>query len=280
MRRSTFAPLLAVLFVAVGSAHADVVKVQCPPALAPFLSAAATALREKVELKIFAEGGSSQAIAAVGSDAVQAGVVARAFTSEDRAAFPAKRFEELHLGWQTFAIVVPRDVWEAGVKTLSKEQMTAIYEKRLRNWKDLGGEDRPIKFFQPQQGLGAWEQMAIWLYGDVRRAPLGDFPIVANATDARDSVEFNAGSISILPPQLADGKGIFPLGLKLPDGKVAQPTAADVGAGKFPMARSVSLIAGDRPTGDLHKTFDFFASPEGRSLAEKNGIIPPAAPSN
>jgi ABC-type phosphate transport system substrate-binding protein len=58
------------------------------------------------------------------------------------------------------------------VKAISKKEFAALYEGALGNWKALGGEDRKIKFFNPEQGRGIWELFVTWCYGDIRKAPL------------------------------------------------------------------------------------------------------------
>ena len=65
---------------------------------------------------------------------------------------------------------------------------SAIYEGRIVNWKALGGENQAIQFYCPQPAKSAWERLAVWLYGDVRTAPLGKFELVGEPQEARDQV--------------------------------------------------------------------------------------------
>ncbi len=227
-----------------------------------------------VELKMLVGAGSSQAIAAVGAENVDVAVTSRALTAEDRATFPSRRFEELRIGSEVFALVVAEDVWLSGVHTLTREQMTGIFERKIRNWKQVGGDDREIKFYRPQSGYGAWEEFATWLYDEVRNAPLGDFEIVPTPEDARDSVEFNAGSMTVIAPRYANAKSSFALGIKKPDGRVVQPTEADVETGNYPIMRPVFLVAGNHPADAIKTLFDFFQSATGRASLQKSGLIP------
>ncbi len=68
-------------------------------------------------------------------------------------------------------VVVARTVWESGVHALKREQILGFYENKTRSWKEVGGEDRPMIFFDPAHERGTWEIFAAWLYGDIQRAP-------------------------------------------------------------------------------------------------------------
>ncbi len=260
-------------------ADPEVLRVQGSTAATAVVRAAAPMIKETigVELKIFASGGSSQAIAAVGMEAIDVAVTTRALTPEDRADFPARRYEERRIATQTYALVVAPDVWEAGVRALSSEQMIEIFEGRIANWKAVGGPDRAIKFYRPASGPGAWEEFARWLYEEVRNAPLGKFEIVGSPEDARDSVEFNAGSMSLVPPKYADGRRLFALGIKLKDGKITQPVTADIDSGLYPLARPIFLVAGNQATGAVRKLFDFFLTPSGQEAVLQAGFFPVGA---
>lgn len=255
---------------------ADVLRVQGSATAAQALAPAAPILREElgIDLKIATDAGSSQGIVAVGARTADLALSTRVLTGEDRAGFPEAHFEELQIGTQAVALAVAHDVWQAGVRALTKEQATAIYERQITNWKQLGGEDRPIKFYNPERGHGTWELFVTWLYGDIRRAPFGKFETVPSATDARDSVEFNAGSMSVIPPKFIDGRGIFALGIKLPDGSILQATRTDLGTHKYPLMRPLMLIAGGKPTGATRKVIDFMLSARGQEFVGKAGFFP------
>ncbi len=274
-----FGSAVALTLVAFPAFAADALRVQGSAAATAVVRSAMPAFKAEcgIELKVITDGGSTQAIASVGTGSVDVAVTTRALTAEDRANFPSRRFEERQIASQVFALVVAPDVWSAGVQSLSREQMTKIFEGGIKNWKEVGGADRPIKFYKPQPGPGAWEEFATWLYGEVRNAPLGKFDIVGRSEDARDSVEFNAGSMSIVPPKYANGKTVFALGIKLPDGTITRPVATDVDSGIYPMTRPIFLISGDTLTGSIRRLFDFFQTSRGQEGVEKAGLMPVSA---
>ncbi len=277
MKKAAVLFSLTCMMLAQALIGAEQVTVQGSASLMPVITSLVPLMRTEfgVELRIRAEGGSSHAINAVGLDSIQVALSSRSLTSADRSVFPKKNFTEVQIGTEIFSIVVASDVWNAGLRHLTRDQMAGIYEGRVTNWKALGGEDKALRFYCPQVGKGAWEHLARWLYTDVRQAPLGRFEVEVNESqEARDQVEFHAGGISVVPPRFIDGKRVFALGAQLPDGGVAQANQEGVASGKYPMMRPVYLISGGPPTGGVKRLFDFLLSERGREWVEKAGLLP------
>jgi hypothetical protein len=89
------------------------------------------------------------------------------------------------------------------------------------------------------------------MYGESRKAPTGKWEIVPGGREARDSVAFNAGSISVANPRWVDWKSAYALGIKDDHGAVIAPTVANMQTQKYPFTRGLYLVAGDRPTGNI-----------------------------
>lgn len=274
-RSSSFAVFLSSL-LAFGSARADTIRIHTTALATKAFSAAAAKLRDQnITLKVNAEGGSSAGVSAVANDEVDVAVTIRHLTAQEKSADPEKMFFEETVAFQALALIVSADVWNSGVHAVTRDQMTAIYENRIKNWKALGGEDRPIKFYNPEQGQGVWEPFVTWLYGDSRKAGLGSqFETVKSPEDARDAVEFNGGSIGVANPRLADGKSVFALGIKDEAEQVAMPTVQEMTDLKYPLARPIVFIVGERPTGTLRHFLDFMKGPEGAKALASAGLIP------
>ena len=124
------------------------------------------------------------------------------------------KFNPIPVGEDAVALIVSPDVWQGGVRALSRAQMKEIYEGRVTNWKDVGGPDRRIVFFNKEPGRGTWEVFAHWLYGDAKKAPPVSFREVGANEEARNKVGSTRGAISQLSASWADGKTVFALGLK------------------------------------------------------------------
>ncbi|MEA3213612.1 MAG: phosphate transport system substrate-binding protein [Chthoniobacter sp.] len=269
-----FSAALALL-IAFGSAEAEVLRVHSTPALGQILPALTPALRQAgIEVKVAGEGGSSAAIQSLAADETDVALTVRALTGEDRAIAPDKSFVEFQLGAQAVAVIVARDVWESGVRALSREQLRQIYERQATNWKQVGGADRAIKFYNFERGRGVWELFAWWVYGEVRKAPLGNFEIVVTGEDAHNTVEFHGGSVVLAAPRWADAKVAFALALKDGAGEAVELRMENLVNRKYPLARPVYVIFGTKPTGTRLRFLDILQSAEGQELLRKNDLIP------
>lgn len=267
--------LLAALGLIPNAAPAQSLRLYTSPALGQMLAASLHALREAgIDASIRGEASSATAIQLLAEDKADAIFTVRPLSGEDRALAPDKAFFEVKIATQATALLVSRDVWESGVRALTKEQIRGVYEREITGWKQLGGLDRPIKFFNYTHGQGVWEHFAQWLYGEIRRAPLGSFDVVVSAEDARNSVEFNGGAMTIASPALSDGKEVFALALQTEAGAPVAPDRERILDRTYPIARPVLIVFADRPTGPRGRLRDFFLGPKGRDLITRRGLIP------
>ena len=174
------------------------------------------------------------------------------------------------VGMEVAALGVSSDLWDAGLHAISQQDMRGIYEQRITNWKSVGGPDGKITLFNYEQGGGIWEIFAQWLYGDNRRAPIPKVDSVANSQDARDSLEFNSGSVAPLGVTLVDGARCHALGIKLSD-RITEPTPDAVAAGIYPLARPIIAITVGRPTLSNRVVTEYLTGPDGQVLIRSTG---------
>lgn len=242
----------------------------------PVVVEAAEILRRErgLAITVDTQGGSSGGIAALGEGRVEVAMSSRPLTAEDRARYPGVDFRPVAIGSDAVALVVSRDVWEGGIMALDQEQVKAIYEGRVRSWRELGGPEQRIAFFNKEPGRGTWEVFAHWLYGDAKKAPLVTHPEVGANEEARAKVAGSRGAISQLSASWADGKSVFALSLRRTDGTVVAPTDAAIADGSYPLARSLFLITNGAPTPEAKALFDLILGPRGAELLHKHGYLP------
>jgi phosphate transport system substrate-binding protein len=258
------------------ASSAEVIRISGSPAVSMAITFAGPVLKEKgIDVKITVESGSANAAIALGLEAADIAMMVRTLETTERAQFPEKRFVEERIGSQAIALLVPRDVWEGGVRAITKNQVIGIYEGSITRWKELGGEDKPIKFYNAERNRGIWEFFAQWAYGDQRKAPLGtQFESVVGGEDARNTVEFNAGSCAFAPPRWADGRSVFALAIKDETGAEIEPTAANIVSLRYPLARPVLLVFSSKPLGARKRVLEFMRSEAGQALLTKTDLVP------
>ena len=242
----------------------------------PVAAEAAEILRaeKKMEIVIDTQGGSSGGISGIGDGSIELGMSSKPIAAEDRAKYPKVNFVETKIGQDAVALVVAADVYNGGVKSLTKAQVADLYEGRVSNWKQLGGPDEKVVFFNKEPGRGTWEVFAKWLYGDPKKAPEVSHPEVGGNEETRTKVMSTRGAISQLSSSWAEGNPkIKALALKLENGQLVAPTSANIASGAYPMSRPLFFITNGTPTGEAKTLIDFVLSPRGQELVKKHGYL-------
>ncbi len=229
---------------------------------------------QKMQITVDTQGGSSGGISMLGDGQVELGMISKHVSDADRAKFPKVTFKETHIGEDAVALIVSKDVWDGGVKSLTKAQAKDLYEGKVTNWKQLGGPDRRVAFFNKEPGRGTWEVFIQWLYGDAKKAPLVNLPEVGGNEETRNKVASTRGAISQLSSSWADGKTVFALSLKPDNDEMPiQPVAANIANRSYPLSRPLFVLTNGEPTGDAKTFIDFLLSPRGQELVRKHGYL-------
>lgn len=224
-------------------------------------------------IQIDTQGGSSGGISMLGDGLVQLGMASKRVSDDDRRKYPQTDFREIHIGEDAVAMIVSKDVWDAGVHSLTRQQVRDIYEGRVTNWRDLGGADQQIAFFNKEPGRGTWEVFVHWLYGSSKAAPNVSFPEVGGNEETRNKVASTRGALSQLSSSWADGKTVYALGLRVEDGRVVEPTTANIASHEYPMSRPLFLLSDGEPSGAARVLVDFLLSRRGQEIVRKHGYL-------
>ncbi len=271
---------LSALAALLGAAAAPAtVRVQGSTTVNPVVVEAAAALTRETGIRILVDtaGGSSGGIAALADGRAEVAMSSRPVSADDRKRYPRTRFEPVAIGVDALALVVSRDLWEGGVRSLDREAAAALYEGRVSNWRQLGGPDRRVVFFNKEPGRGTWEVFAGWLYGDAAAAPLVSLPEVGSNEEARSKVASMPGAITQLSAAWADGQRVFALALRGAGGAPISPDAEAVAAGRYPLARRLWLITDGPARGEAARLLEFVLGPRGQELVRRHGYLPLAA---
>jgi phosphate transport system substrate-binding protein len=269
------AKIMAILaLLTAGAANAAPLRVNGSTTVNPVASEAAELLRaeKRMEITVDVQGGSSGGISGVGDGTIDVGMSSKPVADDDRQKYPKVQFVTTEIGRDAVALVVSADVYNGGVHALTKAQIRDIYEGKITNWKQVGGPDRRIAFFNKEPGRGTWEVFAHWLYGDPKKAPAVSHPEVGGNEETRNKVASTRGAVSQLSASWATGK-VRPLSIKLDDGTTTSPVAAEIVSGRYPMARPLFFVTNGAPAGQAKAFIDFVLSPRGQELVKKHGYL-------
>src|SRR5262245_35114409 len=74
---------------------------------------------QKMDIQVDTQGGSAGGISMLADGLVQVGMSSKHVSDDDRAKYPAVKFNEVHIGEDAVALIVSKDVWDGGVHALT-----------------------------------------------------------------------------------------------------------------------------------------------------------------
>lgn len=241
----------------------------------PVAADAAEILRANgLEITVDTQGGSAGGISQLASGQIDIAMSSKPIGDEDHQAHPDADFVVTEIGRDSVGLVVRRDVYDAGVTSLSAEQARAIFEGEVENWSELGGPDVPVYVYNKEPGRGTREVLDEFLYGGGTPPPSKDphgshYSIVGGNEEARTKASSTEGAITPLSVAFAeDSEELVAVAV---DG--VEPTDENIGSGAYVLARPLYLITNGEPEGDAREFIDFVLSEEGQRLVAEHSYL-------
>lgn len=208
-------------------------------------------------------GGSSRGISEARQGLVQVGMVSRALKADeaDLTATP--------IALDGVSVILHRS---NQVPALSDAQIKAIYTGEIRNWKQLGGADRPITVVNKAEGRSTLELFL--QHFQLKNRDIRTQVVIGENQQGIKTVAGNPGAIgyvSIGTAEYEAGQGT-PIRL-LPMAGVPA-TVAQVQAGKFPLSRPLNLVVKGQPSALTRQFLDFAQSKDVHDLVKAQFFVP------
>ena len=240
----------------------------------PVAADAAEALRRRgMTITVDSQGGSAGGIAQLGAGQVEIAMSSKAVTQEDERRFPQVDFVATEIGADGVAVVVHRDVFDGGVKSLDRAQLRAVFEGRVRRWSEVGGPDIEVFVYDKEPGRGTREVLDAYLYGPDGKAPpppdSANYAVVGGNEETRAKLLSTPGSVGPLSTAFITGQD--DLAAVAVDG--VEPTPGHVRDGTYPMARPLLLVTDGPPRGPAKTFIDHVLSRAGQALVRKHGFL-------
>ena len=222
-------------------------------------------------------GGSGTGIAALINGTADMANASRPIKDEERAEAEASGIEPVEhtVAGDAIAIVVHLS---NPVDGLTIPQLAAIFSGKITNWREVGGEDRPIVLLSRESNSGTH---VYFLEEVVRQGNKDDKTLFSPDTLLMPSSE----GISAEVRQNPNAIGYDGLGYVTPDQKVVAvapvegkpyvlPSVETVKDGRYPIARSLYIYTNGEPTGAILAYLDWIKGPEGQAIVQQLGFVP------
>lgn len=215
---------------------------------------------ESHEFKIEVQGGGSTAgIQALNDGLAQVGMCSRSLDENE-----SKTFTPITIARDGLAMVVnPANK----VSALTRTQIKDIYSGKVTNWKQVGGDDRPIQLIVREEGSGTYEAFLEKVMGSKKAR------VALNAL-----VQESNGAVKELVRNDPAAIGFMSLGLVGNDLKALKidgvaPSAEEVVAGKYPLVRPFLFVTKRQVAPEVREFIDYVLSPKGQETLEKEGLV-------
>jgi phosphate transport system substrate-binding protein len=167
---------------------------------------------------------------------------------------------------------------ENPVSQLTLQQVSDIYSGKINNWKEVGGEDRPIVRLSRETNSGTH---VYFLETVLRLGSKEDKTLFSMDTLLLPSSEGIIAEVRQNPNAIGyDGLGYVPKDLKMiaiakKDGDpYVLPSIPTVNDNSYPVARDLYMYTNGEPTGVVKQYLDWILSSEAQQIVAQLGFVP------
>lgn len=156
------------------------------------------------------------------------------------------------------------------VKELTLAQLSEIYQAKITNWKQLGGEDAPIKLYGRENSSGTYAFFRDEVVKGDFAASCQTLPGTAAVVNAVKKDKYGIGY----------GGAAYAEGVKhclvKKDSRTpgTEPTPENIAKNEYPITRYLYMYMRNKPVGETKKFIDWILSPEGQKIITEVGYFP------
>jgi phosphate transport system substrate-binding protein len=226
-------------------------------------------------------GGSGTGITALANNTVDIANASRAIKSEEIEAMKANGVNpvEFVVARDAIAIIVNLN---NPIQQLTLQQISDIYSGKYANWKEVGGEDRPIVRLSRETNSGTH----VYFLEEVLRLGESDNKtLFSPATLLLPSSEGITSEVRDNPNAIGyDGLGYVTPEVKVvavapePGSEYIYPSAYTVNNQTYPIARDLYMYTASEPQGVEKEYLAWILSAEAQAIVEELGFVPIVAP--
>lgn len=152
------------------------------------------------------------------------------------------------------------------VSNLTTDQLSQIYQGKITNWKEVGGEDLKIVVISRDSSSGTFESWDHFVMKKAKVTPRAQ--MLASNGALVTAVAKNRFAIAYLGIGYLN-KSVKPLQV---NGVTASVQTAM--SKEYPLSRELYMYTNGEPTGDVAKYLAFVKSAQGQAVVAKEGFVP------
>jgi phosphate transport system substrate-binding protein len=151
------------------------------------------------------------------------------------------------------------------VKNLTIDQLSQIYQGKIKNWKEVGGDDLQIVVISRDSSSGTFEAWAEMVLNKAKVAPTAQMQASNGAIV--QAISKNRYAIGYI------GLGYLNKSVKPLMVNGIQASMKTALSKEYPVARPLYMYTSGQPAGEVAKFINFVLSPAGQKLVAKTGYV-------
>lgn len=151
------------------------------------------------------------------------------------------------------------------IKNLSVDQIKKVYTGKIKNWKDLGGENLPIVIISRDVASGTFEVFNEKALSGAKVDATAQ--LLASNNAVVSAVSSTPGAIGYA------GLGYVTDNVNVVMVNNVMPSETSTKDGSYPLARKLYMYTNGKAKGDVARYISFIQSAEGQALVEQQGFI-------
>lgn len=152
------------------------------------------------------------------------------------------------------------------VRNLTIDQLSQIYQGKITNWKDVGGDNLQIVVISRDSSSGTFEAWGEMVLNKAKVTPKAQMQASNGAIV--QAVSKNRYAIGYI------GLGYMNKSINAMTVNGVQASAKTAISKEYPVARPLYMYTNGQPTGETAKYMTFVLSPAGQKLVAKEGFVP------
>ena len=273
IRHLIFSTVMAGSLLIAGCEKPDSISIAGSTTVLPVVSKAAEMIMTLQDTPIIVNtGGSGVGINQLGSGKIAIGMISRELTAAEISQYPGVHFVTHKIGKDAVVPVVSSEIYAAGVRALSIQQIGKIYRGEIDNWQQVGGPDLEILVVDKEKSRGTRHVFMEVVLGDKHADAAGADLVLGDNNEEQTAIAQSDAAIGMLSHAWinADVKG---LSLVLPDQTIIEPSLENIANGKFPITRNLLLLTNGEAQGNIKTFIDFLLSDQGQQIVRDTGYV-------
>ena len=273
---SKIIPAIAVLALSAcgASSKGDTVSIAGSSTVLPIIANAAEAYQSQMpEVQLVVNsGGSGVGISQLGRGQIDIGMMSRDIRETEYAQYSDINFTVHKIGRDAVIPVISSEIYDAGITSLTRDDIAAIYRGEITNWSALGGPDRDILVIDKEASRGTRQVFMNYILGDKDEIAKGADLILGSNNEEQTALTQSDSAIGMLSIAWLD-EYVKGLGLVLENGKSIDPTLENVVNGSFPIVRDLIVVTRDGTAPAAAEFIKYLKTPAGQKIVEDTGYI-------